>query len=63
MDIMNAKIGTIIRHKRTGATYVLGDYVNGVARELCNCNYLSTDYINRNTQEDYEITGAVQKED
>ncbi len=55
MDIMSAKTGTRIRHKRTGATYVLGDYVNGVARELRSCSYLSTDYINRNTQEGYEI--------
>ena len=48
--------GTKVRNVRSGFIYVLGDYVNNVARELRNETYEGTiDYINKNTQNDYEV--------
>lgn len=56
MDIMSMKSGTKIKNVKSGLVYVLGDYVNDVARELCNEVYMGIgDYINKNTQCDYEI--------
>lgn len=56
MDIMDMKTGTKIRNIRSGCVYTLGDYVNDVARELCNEDYVGIgDYINKNTQCDYEV--------
>ena len=56
MNIMNMENGTKLRHKKTGTTYLLGEYVNDEARVLYNQKYLCmTDYINENTQEDYEV--------
>ena len=58
-NIMNMPNGTKLRHKRTGTIYELQGYVNEHARLLMNKKYLfsqSADYINENTQEDYEVT-------
>ena len=58
MNIMDMKTGTKIRHTWAGHTYCLGDYVNDVARELCDCTYpWGVDYINGRTQYDYEVVG------
>ena len=55
-NIMNMKNGTKIRHKRSGEVYILHDYVNEVARLLVSQTYIgTTDYINKNTQHDYEV--------
>lgn len=58
MSIMEMKTGTLIRNKRNGVEYVLGDFVNDVAREITMRGViggLAVDYINKNTQEDYEV--------
>ncbi len=55
MDIMGMEVGTRIKNVRSGATYVLGRYVNDVAREIILENYAATDYINKNTQSDYMV--------
>lgn len=58
MNIMEMKSGTVIKNKRSGSEYVLGDYVNNVARQLTMngmCGALAVDYINKNTQDDYEV--------
>lgn len=58
MDIMNMKSGVLIKNKRNGSTYILGEYVNEVARELKllgSIGNFAIDYINTNTQEEYEI--------
>lgn len=55
MNIMQMKSGTKIRSKRSGIVYVLGDYVNDVAREIIPDNWFSVDYINKNTEDDYEV--------
>ena len=55
MDIMSMATGTKIRNTKSGLIYILGDYVNDVARELCNESFFSIDYINKNTQCDYEL--------
>lgn len=57
-NIMEMKTGTIIKNKRSSVEYVLGDFANDVAREITIRNVignLAVDYINKNTQEDYEV--------
>ena len=55
-NIMAMPNGTKIRHKRSGTVYLLEDYVNEYARLLVNQKYIGmTDYINENTQSDYEV--------
>lgn len=49
MSIMELKSGVLIKNKRSGLTYILGEYVNDVARELKLLGGFSTDYINKNT--------------
>lgn len=56
MNIMEMENGTKIRNKRSGIVFVLGDYVNDVAREIYNTKYCgAVDYINANTQDEYEV--------
>lgn len=56
MDIMEMPTGTKIRNKRSGQVFTLGDYVNDAVRELTLDGYLCcVDYINKNTQDDYEV--------
>lgn len=52
---MDMPVGTKIRNKRSGLIYILGKYVNDVARELMSASYFAVDYINKNTQCDYEV--------
>lgn len=55
-NIMDMPNGTKIRHKKTGAIYILQDYVNSVARIIYSANYITmSDYINANVQDDYEV--------
>ena len=55
-NIMSMENGTKIRHKKTGATFLIGEHVNEVARVLYNQKYVGmTDYINESTQDDYEV--------
>lgn len=57
-NIMEMETGTVIKNKRSGAEYVLGDFVNDVAREIRMRGIAGTfavSYINQNTQEDYEV--------
>lgn len=56
MDIMSMSSGTKIYNNRNGVIYVLGDFVNDVARELISEGYGLIDYINKNTQGDYDTT-------
>ena len=56
MNIMEMNNGTMIRNKRSGRTFKLGNYVNDIARELCDPGYIGcVDYINKNTQDEYEV--------
>ena len=56
MNIMEMESGTKIKNKRSGVIFVLGDYVNDVAREIYNTKYCgAVDYINANTQGEYEV--------
>lgn len=56
MEIMAMKTGTRIKHAKSKAVYVLGDYVNEVAREIISTKYAGViDYINKNTQNDYIV--------
>lgn len=55
-EIMDMPSGTKIKNKFSGRVFLLGDYVNDVARELCNLSYVGMgDYINKNSQKDYEV--------
>lgn len=56
MNIMDMETGTKIKNTWSGRTYLLGDYVNDVARGLCDCTNLgNVDYINKYTQCDYVV--------
>lgn len=55
MDIMCMESGTRIKNVRSGTTYILGGYVNEVAREIIAENYSTTNFINKNTQNDYIV--------
>lgn len=55
MDIMDMKSGVLIRNKRSGLNYILGDYVNDVARKLNLLGSTMEDYINKNTQDEYDL--------
>lgn len=55
MKIMDMPLGTLIKNKRSGLTYILGEYVNDVARKLTLIGSVQIDYINKNTQDDYEL--------
>lgn len=55
-DIMSMKDGTKLRHKKTGEIYTLHGYVNEYARYILSQKYIGvTDYINKNTQDQYEV--------
>ena len=54
-DIMEMKNGTMIKSIRSGSIYFLNDYVNDVAREIVSKKYGIKDYINKNTQSEYEV--------
>ncbi|MEZ3438620.1 MAG: hypothetical protein K1W18_07050 [Oscillospiraceae bacterium] len=59
VNIMEMETGTVIKNKRSGAEYILGDFVNDVARELKKdgtAGALAVSYINQNTQKDYEVS-------
>lgn len=57
---MNMPSGTKVRDKKGGAIYILHDYVNEKARLLVNQKYVGmVDYINKNTQFDYEVVECV----
>ena len=57
MNIMEMPNGTIIINKRTGTRYELGEWVNDLAREIKNLSYNMIDYVNNNTQDEYELVG------
>ena len=60
IEIMDVKAGTVIKNKRTGREFILGDYASDVARELVSTSYYGwVDYINRNTQDEYEIVEEI----
>ena len=55
-DIMSMKDGTKLRHKKTGEIYTLYGYVSEHARYMLSQKYIGiTDYINKHTQDDYEV--------
>ena len=54
-EIMYMKNGTVIKNKRSGIRWVLGDFVNDVSRELTSEDYFAIDYVNKNTQDEYEF--------
>ena len=55
-SIMKMKNGTKLIHKRSGLIYTLGGHVNEVARVIKCDQYIGQiDYINENTQNDYEV--------
>ena len=55
-NIMEMENGTKVRHRKTGTTFLLGDYPNEDARILFNLKYCGQfDYINEQTQGDYEV--------
>lgn len=54
-DIMSMKTGTRLKNVRSGAVYILGGYVNEVACEITAENYSTTNFINKNTQNDYIV--------
>lgn len=55
-NIMDMPNGTKLRNKRSGTVYILQDYVNTSSRILYNTKYSGmSDYINENTQDDYEV--------
>lgn len=56
MEIMDMKNGTKIMNKRSGLVYTIQDWANDVSRKLHQSSYSCyDDYINRNTQNDYEV--------
>lgn len=55
MSIMEMKSVVFIKNKRSGLIYILGEFVNDVAREITVLGSFATDYINKNTQDEYEI--------
>lgn len=56
-EIMYMKNGTVIKNKRSGIRWVLGDFVNDASRELTSEDYFAIDYVNKNTQDEYEVCG------
>ncbi len=58
MSVMEMPNGTVIRNKRSGKEYILGDFVNDVARAITMRGVFGSftvDYINENVQEDFEV--------
>ena len=55
-NIMRMPYGTKIIHKRSGLTFTLGGHINEITRAIKCDQYIGQiDYINDNTQEDYEV--------
>ena len=59
IEIMDMPNGTKLKHKKSGWMFILGDWVNNRARKISASHILvepyRTDYINRNTQYEYEV--------
>lgn len=52
---MSMPNGTKICNQKSEMVYILGGFVNDVARELKLEGYGAIDYINKNTQCDYNV--------
>lgn len=56
MNIMEMPDGTIIKNKKSGICYKLGDWVNEDARKMFSLKYVGIcDYISRFSQHEYEV--------